>query len=1014
MSDNATANPNPTVGEPSNNESASNDAAGEQRFFDIEKSNTLEQIITRFKVAEITRAEAGRLLYQTIDSYNDIPEHIRDSTVIQFLERIHSHYDSVLQASKRGRTLSGNGSGGHEDEEEESGREVGESGDRGDDEAEEVDLDGKDGSLSEGRSNKKPRVLEADLPWFKSSQQCFVDPHVRRTLNILQVFSDDPKFAKRSLLNTIGIPSFPESQWDAIIRGQMVDLDVVLSSQYALRPISEQVERIGEHIEIKNGTFELARRVTTSSEWVAVWYDTSRAYVCCFPHREKELHDYGQKIHRLFTAKRTDFHSRIIAFDKAFRARLVRERLLQFTDQPLFEEIKQAVLEPSGVEFAGQPSRSHSASQQFQREPCNRFNKDVLDTGLTSARKEELFLLGRQPKFLRHNIWLSEGVQTKISAAEWTLDASPLPTPPLNVMSNSESNETVQKYPDLFKIVTPINVERFRDLLSNHPNQPFVQSVCDGLIHGFWPFAEISDSYPSTFDCSESHPKQSEEETQFLREQVQNEINLQRFSKPFGSTLLPGMYNMPVFAVPKPGSSKFRMVTNQSKGEFSLNSMISHEKIAGLPLDNLENLGSILLRLRSLHPDKKIILYKSDVTSAYRLIPMHPLWQIKQVNKLDGKLMIDRCNAFGGRASMNLWISFAALVTWIAVHERNIPDVLMYVDDDFSWDFDGRTMLYKPYNLNMPMNQVGLLSLWDELGIPHKLEKQVSGSSLTIIGFEVDANGLTITMTPERKSDLLIALRNFAHYPLIHGKRKQKISMGDLSKLAGWVNWALNVYPLLRPGLCHIYSKMSGIFIPSLKVHVNNDMRREVDWMITHLEKSDGVRILKSLDWDVDSASVVLYTDASLVRMAFWSPQCHEGFVCDNLAGNEGASINVWETLAVVSALHHISERYPNAERVVIYSDSTFVINMFNSLKCPLPYSRMLRSAVDVIIARDFQLRVLYIPTEKNVVADALSRGNFLKALASDSSLVVNLFQPPRNGLWSDCYGNVQLRWGLH
>ncbi|KAJ8455196.1 hypothetical protein ONZ45_g19018 [Pleurotus djamor] len=997
MSDNATANPNPTAGESTNNGSAA-----EQRSFDTEKTNALEQIIDRFKAAEITKAEAGRLLYRTIDSYLDIPEHIRNSTVIQFLERIQSHYDSMVRASKRGRTLSGAGDGEGEVEEEESGREAGESGGRGDDEAEEDDPDGKDGPPFEGRSNKKPRVLEANLPWFKTFQQCVIDPHVRKTHEILQVFSDDPKFAKRSLLNTIGIPSFPESQWDAIIRGQMVDLDVVLSSQYALRPITEQVERIGEHIEIKNGSFETARRVTTSSEWVAVWYDTSRAYVCCFPHREKELHDYGQKIHRLFTAKRTDFHPRIIAFDKAFRARLVRERLLQFTDQPLFEEIKQAVLEPSGVDENLATGSTEAPALTLQDGAVTSTSVKTAGepgTELTNARKEELYLLGRQPKFLRHNIWSAEGVQTKISAAEWTLDASPLPTPPIDVLSNSESNETVQNYPDLFKIITPINVERFRTLLSNHPNQPFVRSVCDGLIHGFWPFAEIPDSYPSTFDCSGSHPKQSDEETQFLREQVQNEIDLGRFSQPFGTDLLPGMYNMPIFAVPKPGSSKFRMVTNQSKGDFSLNSMISHEKIAGLPLDNLENLGSILLRLRSLHPDKKIILYKSDVTSAYRLIPMHPLWQIKQINKLDGKLMVDRCNAFGGRASMNLWISFASLVTWIAVHERNIPDLLMYVDDDFSWDFDGRTMLYQPYNLMMPMNQVGLLSLWDELGIPHKLEKQVSGSTLTIIGFEVDANGLTITMTPERKSELLVALRDFAYYPLTHERRKQKISMGDLSKLAGWVNWALNVYPLLRPGLCHIYSKMSGIFIPSLKVHVNNSMRREVDWMITHLEKSNGVRILRSLDWSVNLASVVLYTDASLDKMAFWLPNSHEGFVCDTLIANDDASINVWETLAVVSALHHISEHYPDAERVVIYSDSTFVINMFNSLKCPLQYSRMLRSAVDVIIARDFQLRVLYIPTEENVVADALSRGKFLKALASDASLAINLFQPPRNAL---------------
>jgi hypothetical protein len=49
---------------------------------------------------------------------------------------------------------------------------------------------------------------------------------------------------------------------------------------------------------------------------------------------------------------------------------------------------------------------------------------------------------------------------------------------------------TIAKHPDLFKVVTPINVEVFAHLLGDHPNQPFVRSVCDGLRNGFWPWAD--------------------------------------------------------------------------------------------------------------------------------------------------------------------------------------------------------------------------------------------------------------------------------------------------------------------------------------------------------------------------------------------------------------------------------------------------------------------------------------------------------------------------------------------
>ncbi|KAG2046443.1 hypothetical protein BDR06DRAFT_899221 [Suillus hirtellus] len=54
-------------------------------------------------------------------------------------------------------------------------------------------------------------------------------------------------------------------------------------------------------------------------------------------------------------------------------------------------------------------------------------------------------------------------------------------------LSNSDSAHTVKKHPHLFKIVTPINVNHFQDLLTDHPNQAFVKSVCHALREGSWP-----------------------------------------------------------------------------------------------------------------------------------------------------------------------------------------------------------------------------------------------------------------------------------------------------------------------------------------------------------------------------------------------------------------------------------------------------------------------------------------------------------------------------------------------
>jgi hypothetical protein len=162
--------------------------------------------------------------------------------------------------------------------------------------------------------------------------------------------------------------------------------------------------------------------------------------------------------------------------------------------------------------------------------------------------------------------------------------------------------DTLQTHSHLFAITTPINVDPFESLLSSHPNQPFVQSVCLGLCQGFWPFANTHyGEWSLTWDNSQSTPK-TVEEASFLQEQIDKEVQLGRYSEPFGPDLLPGMYSMPIHAVPKPGSSMFHLVTDHSAGQFALNNMISHKDITGVTLDNVQDLGNALRCLRQHRP----------------------------------------------------------------------------------------------------------------------------------------------------------------------------------------------------------------------------------------------------------------------------------------------------------------------------------------------------------------------------------------------------------------------------
>jgi len=58
-------------------------------------------------------------------------------------------------------------------------------------------------------------------------------------------------------------------------------------------------------------------------------------------------------------------------------------------------------------------------------------------------------------------------------------------------------------------------------------------------------------------------------------------------------------------------------------------------------------------------------------------------------------------------------------------------------------------------------------------------------------------------MTDESKQQLLASLWEFG----VHGTRQP---LRDFQRIAGYLNWALNIYLLLRPGLCALYSKTTG------------------------------------------------------------------------------------------------------------------------------------------------------------------------------------------------------------
>jgi hypothetical protein len=615
----------------------------------------------------------------------------------------------------------------------------------------------------------------------------------------------------------------------------------------------------------------------------------------------------------------------------------------------------------------------------------------------SAKSRRECEELGRRPRYLRYNLFRDDE-KTSRSCADWTETAKPLASVPVCEFSNIEACRTIDRHPGLFTVDTPINVNEFEGLLTHHPNPPFVNSVINGFRNGFWPWADTHvGEYPNTLDESIGDPKDAKELV-FICGQRDKEIDAGRFSDSFGEDLMPGMYSMPIHAVPKPHSADLRLVTNHSAGNYSLNSMIKKEDIAGYPLDNMTHLGEMLLKKKKEFPDEVLTLFKSDISDAYRHLPMHPLWQIKQVNTIEGKRYIDHRNCFGGKGSGSLFIAVNSLVTWVGKNEYRIPDLGVYSDDSFGVELARNLTFHEPYGRFMPTSQVTLLNLWNRLGIPHKEKKQLFGTTLTIIGIDVDANELTFTLPTESKADLLAHLYEFARTPEGNGV---KYSLKEFQRLAGWFNWALNVYPLLRPALSNIYAKMSHSKPdkPLTKLYVNNAIRDDLLWAADHINTLPGTRIFKSLDWDPDTADIEAYCDASLDGLGFWFPALKAAYWSPIPEEPPKDTIFYFEALSVLSAILHSTTFGFSISKLVIYTDNLNTVHMFNSLSALPAYNEIVKTAVDHLLMdvdNHIQLRVLHISGHDNTIADALSRGQLHTVVDNVPNVTIDYFSPPR------------------
>lgn len=232
-------------------------------------------------------------------------------------------------------------------------------------------------------ASKRSKLDTSSFPWAQHDEILSdgLAPELRESLKLLRVYATDVKGTKLHLINSVGAPEFPDSEWNNILLGRAVDLDRVFTGHYSASAEEPRSESVGE-LEIRFKPASAAKHVTTSGEWVLAWNKASAATAYAFPHRRVELAAYGDHIIALFGALAVPLHHRILEFDRAVRKRVGARRDLLLTDFVRFADLKIQFLDSAGANvYRSQESRAGGSGgggakpgQRGQKDACKRWN----------------------------------------------------------------------------------------------------------------------------------------------------------------------------------------------------------------------------------------------------------------------------------------------------------------------------------------------------------------------------------------------------------------------------------------------------------------------------------------------------------------------------------------------------------------------------------------------------------------------------------------------------------------
>lgn len=472
--------------------------------------------------------------------------------------------------------------------------------------------------------------------------------------------------------------------------------------------------------------------------------------------------------------------------------------------------------------------------------------------------------------------------------------------------------------------------------------------IANGFRNGF--SLGIKDDYNLKFGAVKPRPS-----PMALLTKLEDEVEKGRIIGPFKDKPIDDLFISPLYVIPKPNSTKHRMIFNLSHpltGSVNDNIM---ENCRSVHYCSVQDVGKCLL---SKYNEGNAWLAKVDLADAYRIVPIQRSeWKFLGIC-VEDQYYIDRMLPMGASSSCQIFNRISDGLRWMFYKRTSVEANLFNYLDDFLFMADSKENCEEALQC--------FEKLCEELGVPiapHKTVRPVK--SIVFLGIGINAERLSMYIPQEKKEKMKEKLTHFLSLKAPQVKMWQS--------LAGSLNHVAQVIVCGRIYLSSIYESLSGILSQrqDKRRKISAEVRSDLNVWFTLLDTIPE-RAFKIFN-PAESTCTDICTDAS-TSVGFGCVMGINWF-SGRWPPRKKGNIAVLELYPIYVALMLLGEHVTDTA-VNVYTDNIALVSVLNRLYCRDPaLRRLMRPIIQICISRNLLIVAKHICGEDNIGPDLLSRG---------------------------------------